>query len=86
MNAYPTGASAYDLLDMAGNVWEWTDSWYQAYPGSTHKDEYYGEKYRVLRGGSWVDIRSIARCAFRYDLVPVSRYNFIGLRVVSPSS
>ena len=45
--------SPYGVYDMAGNVWEWTDSWYDAYPGSTFRAKEFGQKYRVLRGGSW---------------------------------
>ena len=42
VGAYPRGASAYGCFDMAGNVWEWTESLYSE-----------TEEYRVLRGGSW---------------------------------
>ena len=38
----PDGASPYGAYDMAGNLWEWTDSWYSS-----------DEAYRVLRGGSF---------------------------------
>jgi len=40
---YPAGASPYGCLDLAGNVWEWCDSWYD-----NKKDT------RVVRGGGWV--------------------------------
>jgi formylglycine-generating enzyme required for sulfatase activity len=41
---YQEGRSPYGCFDMAGNVWEWTDSWYDE-----KKDD------RVQRGGSWLD-------------------------------
>ena len=55
VGSYPTGASPYGALDMAGNVWEWTDSWYQPYPGNKRSNPNYGTTYRVLKGGSWFD-------------------------------
>ncbi len=45
--------SPYGIWGMNGNVSEWTSSWYQPYPQSTHTDENYGEKLKVTRGGSF---------------------------------
>ena len=59
---------------MAGNIWEWTDSWYKAYPDSTLVRGAFGEKYRVLRGGSWATTASpFARVASRFapELLPL---------------
>jgi len=61
VGAFKGGASPYGLYDMSGNVWEWTSSWYEPYPGNTHVSENYGEKYKVLKGGSWWDC-SFYRC------------------------
>ncbi len=55
VGSLPEGASPYGVYDMSGNVWEWTASWYQPYPGNTHPNENYGEKYKTLKGGSWFD-------------------------------
>jgi formylglycine-generating enzyme required for sulfatase activity len=55
VGSFPAGASPYGALDMAGNVWEWTESWYKPYPGNTRSNPNYGELYRVVRGGSWFD-------------------------------
>jgi len=52
---FPKGASPFGLLDMSGNVWEWTSSWYYAYPGNKVFSESYGERYKTLKGGSWFD-------------------------------
>lgn len=45
------------VYDMAGNVLEWTDSWY---------DYDKKKKFKVLRGGSWDGDADNARCAFRF--------------------
>ncbi|MCC6208427.1 MAG: formylglycine-generating enzyme family protein [Gammaproteobacteria bacterium] len=55
VGAFAEGVSTYGLYDMTGNVWEWTESWYRAYPGNTHPNENYGELYKTLKGGSWWD-------------------------------
>lgn len=53
VGAYPAGASPYGVFDMVGNVWEWTDSWYLAYPGSALRKPEFGMKHRVVRGLSF---------------------------------
>ncbi|TPW18659.1 MAG: serine/threonine protein kinase, partial [Halothiobacillaceae bacterium] len=55
VGAFEKGVSPYGLYDVSGNVWEWTDSWYMAYPGNQRITENYGQKYRTLKGGSWWD-------------------------------
>jgi formylglycine-generating enzyme required for sulfatase activity len=61
------GASAYGPLDMAGNVWEWHDSPYEA-----------DQPYRVVRGGSFVDGARFLRSAIRDRLAPGVRNYFVG--------
>jgi formylglycine-generating enzyme required for sulfatase activity len=55
VGSFGAGASPYGVEDMVGNAWEWTADWYQAYPGNTAGDRYYGEQCRVTRGGGWFD-------------------------------
>jgi len=55
VGAFPQGASPYGLMDMSGNVWEWTASWYKPYPNNKVASESYGERYKTLKGGSWFD-------------------------------
>ncbi|TAN62635.1 formylglycine-generating enzyme family protein [bacterium] len=55
VGSFDEGKSPYGVYDMAGNVWEWTADWFKPYPGNTHPDENYGDKFKVLRGGSWYD-------------------------------
>ena len=70
----PAGDSPYGLQDAAGNVWEWTDSEYE-------------EVRRVLRGGSFLNHRNLARCAYRFRNFPDLDWYDYGFRVVvSPIS
>jgi len=46
--------SIFGVWGMNGNVSEWTSSWYESYPHSTHIDENYGKKFKVTRGGSYL--------------------------------
>lgn len=53
VGAFKEGVSPFGLYDMSGNVWEWTSSWYEAYPGNQKPTENYGQTYKTLKGGSW---------------------------------
>jgi formylglycine-generating enzyme required for sulfatase activity len=68
---FQEGASPYGVLDLSGNVDEWTNSWYSG-----------EQKYRVLRGGSWYNRVRYARCAYRNNNNPDNRTNNIGFRIV----
>lgn len=71
------GVSPYGCMDMAGNAYEWTSSWYQAYPGNTEVTAEYGQIFRVLRGGSYMTDRFHARCARRhYDRMDAKRADY----------
>jgi formylglycine-generating enzyme required for sulfatase activity len=54
---YPTGASLYGALDMAGNVWDWVNDWYGSNyfvtSPSANPQGPSGGTFRVLRGGAW---------------------------------
>ncbi|MCP4519582.1 MAG: SUMF1/EgtB/PvdO family nonheme iron enzyme, partial [Delftia sp.] len=68
---YSQGASPYGLLDMAGNVWEWTRSLWQDYPyqADDGREDLTVSSYRVLRGGAWGDAAYDARSAYRYRYI-----------------
>ncbi len=58
--------SAYGCMDMAGNAYEWTMDWYDAYPGNHDVTKDYGQIFRVLRGGSYLTEKFEARTAARH--------------------
>lgn len=64
---YKNGASPYGVYDMAGNVWEWTNS-------------DYNEGRKVVRGGSWGLSHRFARTFTRVAYKPDTRINNLGFR------
>ena len=84
---FPKQPNAWGLHDMSGNVYEWVQDWYHdSYRGAPTDGSAWtsgGEqKYRVLRGGSWVvTIFSSTRAAARYSSSPDSRERDVGFRV-----
>ncbi|MEI6757137.1 MAG: NACHT domain-containing protein [Chlorobium sp.] len=78
---YPEGATPEGLYDMAGNVWEWTESLYDE---NTPKKDL--NPARSVRGGSWGYASDYLRCSFRLSIHPVSYWYYdVGFRVVRPS-
>ena len=72
---FTEGNSIAGISDMSGNVWEWTNSWY-------NKER----RWRTVRGGSWNYNWYDARCAYRGRYVPDDYDDSVGFRVVSPGS
>jgi iron(II)-dependent oxidoreductase len=86
VGAYPEGASAYGVLGMVGDVWEWTSSDLYAYPGfeafpyREYSEIFFGPDYKVLRGGSWATRPGAMRSTFRNWDYPIRRQLFCGFR------
>jgi iron(II)-dependent oxidoreductase len=84
--AYPDGASAYGVLGMVGDAWEWTASNFTGYPGfraypySEYSELFFGDDYKVLRGGSWATRTRVIRNTMRNWDFPQRRQIFSGFR------
>jgi iron(II)-dependent oxidoreductase len=81
---------AGDELEHArGAAWQWTSSFFGAYPGfrafpyAEYSEVFFGDDYRVLRGGSWVTDPLVARPTFRNWDLPQRRQIFSGIRCAS---
>ena len=87
VGGYPDGASPYGCLGMIGDVWEWTSSRFDGYPGfvahpyKEYSEVFFGSDYRVLRGGSWATRARVATAAFRNWDHPQRRQIFSGFRI-----
>ncbi len=87
VGAYPAGASAYGVEQMIGDVWEWTTSSFEPWPGfkpmlyAQYSAPFFGGDYRVLRGGSWAVGGASIRPSFRNWDLPIRRQIFSGLRL-----
>jgi len=82
VGSFPEGASPYGVMDVVGNVREWVSDWYKAYPGSDYDSPYFGEKYRVIRGGGWFEETELARTTERFASSEEARNDDLGFRCV----
>jgi formylglycine-generating enzyme required for sulfatase activity len=86
VGSFPAGASWCGALDMAGNVWEWCEDWYDKdyYQGAPERDPpgpASGE-HRVVRGGGWFYSKTLCRSALRFGLEPTGPIAGCGFRPV----
>lgn len=88
VGSYPAGASAYGVEQMAGDVYEWTSSPFEPYPGfeafpyGEYSRVFFGGDWRVLRGSSWAAGPELARVTYRNWDHPYRRQLFAGIRLV----
>lgn len=85
VGSFPDGASGLGVLDMAGNVAEWTADWYdglyyQSSPEKAPKGPSTSTGYRSVRGGSWADTDYEARSTKRDSLDPNFGKDSVGFR------
>ena len=85
----PAGGAPCGALGMIGDVWEWTSTEFDGYPGFVahpypeYSEVFFGSGYRVLRGGSFAASGQVATPTFRNWDHPQRRQIFAGLRVAA---
>ena len=78
--------SARDVLEGRGHGWEWTASDFRPHPGfeafpyREYSEVFFGDEYKVLRGGSWATHHRVARSTFRNWDLPRRSQIFAGFR------
>lgn len=85
VNALPAGDSAFGCRQMIGNVWEWTASDFQPYPGfvagpyKEYSEPWFGN-HKVLRGGCWATRSQLIHNSYRNFYTPDRRDVWAGFR------
>ena len=86
VGSHPLNESPIGGRGLIGDVWEWTSSAFEPYPGfevfpyDEYSAPFFGEEYRVLRGGSWATRPQAVRGTFRNWDYPIRRQIFSGFR------
>ena len=83
VGSFPAGKSRDGLLDVVGNVWEWTADWMGPYDKAALTDPKGPEKgdERVMRGGAWNGSQADwLRPSYRYSYPPEAKTHVIGFR------
>ena len=88
LHPVPAGAGGSALLQMGGDLWEWTSNHYEPYPGYKPFEgplvEYNGkfmDNVRVLRGGSCATPANHIRASYRNFWAADTRFQFTGIRL-----
>ncbi|MBI5136353.1 MAG: SUMF1/EgtB/PvdO family nonheme iron enzyme [Nitrospirae bacterium] len=93
VGSFPQGASPYGVEDMIGNAWEWTSSYYRAYPGSAYASDKFTQLLKVIRGNSYGDhghfpdpearravVGQMSRANYRFYFPPTAATRDSGVR------
>jgi iron(II)-dependent oxidoreductase len=86
VGAYQRNVSPIGCYGMIGDVWEWTASDFRPWPGfaafpyQEYSEVFFGDEYKVLRGGSWATRPGAVRNTFRNWDYPIRRQIFSGFR------
>jgi gamma-glutamyl hercynylcysteine S-oxide synthase len=86
VGGYPAGAAPCGAEHLVGDVWEWTASSFERYPGfeafpyAEYSEVFFGDEFKVLRGGSWATHPVAIRTTFRNWDYPIRRQIFAGFR------
>ncbi|HEX3692964.1 MAG TPA: SUMF1/EgtB/PvdO family nonheme iron enzyme [Solirubrobacteraceae bacterium] len=80
-------AATLGALEAIGRVWEWTSSDFYGYPGflahpyREYSEVFFGDAYKVLRGGSWATHFHVKTLTFRNWDLPIRSQIFAGVRL-----
>ncbi|MFJ3659832.1 ergothioneine biosynthesis protein EgtB [Streptomyces sp. NPDC090119] len=92
VGSYPAGASPLGVRQLIGDVWEWTSSDLEPYPGFAafpyreYSEVFFGPEYKIMRGGSFAVDAVACRGTFRNWDYPIRRQIFAGFRTVRSES
>lgn len=76
-----TNHSPYGIVDLLGNVWEWTSTLYSTYPNSVYQSS--TREHYVVRGGCWDYGAEMARVSCRGRYQPNTRRPYLGFRLAA---
>lgn len=86
VGAFPAGDSAFGCRQMAGNIWEWTESAFYPFPGylvdypyREYSAPWFGYR-KVLKGGAWATRARLAYNTYRNFFPPARHDVFAGFR------
>ena len=90
VGAFPLGQSAFGVMDLVGNGWEWTSTLFSPFPGFEpfpfylgYSADFFDNKHFVMKGGSARTAACMLRRSFRNWFQPQYPYVYAGFRCVS---